>query len=120
MRLPAIKPELQPVNGQSSQSVLRVRTWWRALLRAPLTSSYRFIHGPIQRTTQAWQDFARELPPAEAPDLSVNFVPANEGCFLVVQAKEPARGLSALLHGATTSRHPDAILDSFCSTLPGS
>lgn len=82
-----------------------------------LSSSHRFIEGPIQHTMQAWQDFAKELPGGGPPSLSVNFVPASQGCFLVVQARENPRGIGSILPGFMTHPTPEVILNSFCDKL---
>ena len=86
-------------------------------MASALSMAHRFIAGPIQRTMQSWQDFASELPDGGPPNLSVNFVPAFQGCFLDIQAKEESRGLISLLPGALSHRQPEAILNSFCERL---
>lgn len=88
-----------------------------AYVATAFNSSHRFIQGPIQRTMQAWQDFAGELPGGGPPNLSVNFVPAFQGCFLVVQTREQSRGIGSIIPGFLAHPQAEAILNSFCEKL---
>jgi hypothetical protein len=83
------------------------------------SSAYQFIAGPVQATIEAWQAFALNLPGEGPPHLSVNFVPASQGCFLVIQTREDSRlrALSGLFQGHSPYRDAHAILHRFCAGI---
>ena len=81
-----------------------------------LDSNYRFVPGPMHLTMGAWEKFQDSLPLTTSPSISVNFIPAFSGCFVVVQTRQDG-WLRALHKGGTGGRQPGHLLDQFCRSF---
>ncbi|HEX5369157.1 MAG TPA: hypothetical protein VFY10_07050 [Dehalococcoidia bacterium] len=66
---------------------------------------------------RAWEQFQKTLPQLANPSMSVNFVPAFRGCFVVVQVKHDGNWLRALHLGSAGAPQPESLLTQFCNTL---
>jgi hypothetical protein len=85
-------------------------------MRSLLASEYRYIKGSMQRTEDDWRDYASTLADDMRSDLSVHFIPALGGCFVVAEIEQrhsPLSWLDLLPLGSTPSRHVESVLDGF-------
>ena len=79
-----------------------------------LDSCYRFVPGPMHLTMAAWEKFQDSLPQTTSPSISVNFIPAFSGCFVVVQTRQDGSWLRALHMAGASGRQSEHLLAQFC------